>query len=57
MKQKAHDKPEPIEAQGLPATADRHPEASGQTLKPESGADTKPGCHTDSEDLSYMKQR
>src|SRR5208282_2135731 len=36
MKQKAHDKPEPIQAQGL----------QGQTLKPGSGADTEPSCRT-----------
>jgi len=44
MKQKAHDNPEPIQAQGLQV----------QTLKPESGADTKPSCHTDSEALLYF---
>ena len=37
MKQKAHEQPESIEVQGLPATAGRQV----QTLKPESGAD----CH------------
>jgi hypothetical protein len=42
MKQKADGKSEPIQGQGLPATADRQV----QTLKPESGADTELSCQT-----------